>query len=127
MEGGCGSLMHDDDGCGFLFVLRERPFLMGFLNWDHANYLLSGIKKCPLVGGLLYTSTIVISIGVIASVLCIEVVRWWEGPLWEVPLYFLQFVHIAIFMSLHGPAGACILVASVSPIHVFPIQLVLRH
>ena len=31
--------------------------------------------------------TIVISIGVIASVLCIEDVHWWEGPLWEVPLY----------------------------------------
>ena len=30
--------------------------------------------------------TIVVSIGVIASVLCIEVVCWWEGPLWEVPL-----------------------------------------
>ena len=28
-------------------------------------------------------------------------------------------------MSLHVPAGACILVASVSPIHVFPIQRVL--
>ena len=38
--------------------------------------------------------------------------------------YFIQFVHIAIFMSLHGPAGAYILVAnSVSPIHVFPIKL----
>ena len=36
--------------------------------------------------------------------------------------YFIQFVHIAIFMSLHAPAGACILVASVSPIHVFPIH-----
>ena len=34
--------------------------------------------------------TIVISIGVIASVLCIEVVRWWEGPLWEVPLYSIN-------------------------------------
>ena len=30
-------------------------------------------------------------------------------------------------MSLHGPAGACILVASVSPIHVPPIQRVLKH
>ena len=30
-------------------------------------------------------------------------------------------------MSLHGPAGACIPVASVSPIHVFPIQHVLKH
>ena len=40
----------------------------------------------------------------------------------------LASVHnIAIFMSLHGPAGACILVASASPIHVFPIQRVLKH
>ena len=30
-------------------------------------------------------------------------------------------------MSLHVPAGACILVASASPIHVFPIQRVLKH
>ena len=30
-------------------------------------------------------------------------------------------------MSLHGPAGACIPVASASPIHVFPIQCVLKH
>ena len=29
-------------------------------------------------------------------------------------------------MSLHGPAGACIPVASASPIHVFPIQRVLK-
>ena len=29
-------------------------------------------------------------------------------------------------MSLHVPAGACILVVSVSPIHVFPIQPVLK-
>ena len=35
---------------------------------------------------------------------------------------------IAIFMSLHGPAGAnCILVASASPIDVPPIQCVLKH
>ena len=69
-------LMHDNDGCGFLFVLREKLFSMGSFNWDHADCPLSGIKKRPVVGGLLYTSTIVISIGVIASVLCIEVVRW---------------------------------------------------
>ena len=41
--------------------------------------------------------------------------------------YFIQFVHIAIFMSLHVLAGACIPVASASPIHVFPIQRVLKH
>ena len=41
--------------------------------------------------------------------------------------YLILFVRIAIFMSLHGPAGACIPVASTSPIHVFPIQCVLKH
>ena len=41
--------------------------------------------------------------------------------------YFIQFVPIAIFMGLHVPAGACILVASASPIHVPPIQHVLKH
>ena len=40
---------------------------------------------------------------------------------------YIQFVRITIFMSLHVPAGACIPVASVSPIHVFPIQRVLKH
>ena len=30
-------------------------------------------------------------------------------------------------MSLHGPAGACIPVASASPIDVPPIQRVLKH
>ena len=39
----------------------------------------------------------------------------------------IQFVPIAIFMSLHAPAGACILVASASLIHVFPVQHVLKH
>ena len=33
----------------------------------------------------------------------------------------LQFVRNAIFMSLHEPAGACIPVASASPIHVPPV------
>ena len=37
-------------------------------------------------------------------------------------LYHVQFVGIAIFMSLHVPAGACIPVASVSPIHVPLVQ-----
>ena len=41
--------------------------------------------------------------------------------------YFIQFVRIAIFMNLHVPAGACIPVASAYPIHVFPIQHVLKH
>ena len=40
--------------------------------------------------------------------------------------YFTQFVHIAIFMSLLGPAVTRILVASASPIHVPPVR-VLKH
>ena len=40
------------------------------------------------MGGF-YTSPIVIPIGATAGVLYREVVRWWEGPLWEVPLYIL--------------------------------------
>ena len=42
------------------------------------------------MGGYLYTSAIVFSIGATAGVLYREVVRWWEGPLWEVPLYVLD-------------------------------------
>ena len=41
-------------------------------------------------------------------------------------MYFIQFVRIAIFMSLHGPAVTCITVASASPIHVPPVQRVLK-
>ena len=37
----------------------------------------------------------------------------------------LYTVCIAIFMSLHGPAGACILVASALPIHAFPIRVII--
>ena len=63
----------------------------------------------------------------------------WETPIYQEQFclvyiritcsiwYFIQFVRIAIFMSLHVPAGACIPVASASPIHVFPIQRVLKH
>ena len=43
-------------------------------------------QEGPLVGGCFNISSIVISIRVIASVLYTEVVLWWEGPLWEVPL-----------------------------------------
>ena len=41
--------------------------------------------------------------------------------------YFIQFLCIAIFMSFHGPAEACIPVASASPIHVPPVQHVIKH
>ena len=53
-----------------------------------------GIKKRLLVGGWLSTSSMVISIGTTASVCYREVVRLWEGPLWEVPLYSFS---VAVF------------------------------
>ena len=47
----------------------------------------------------------------------------------EAPIQWEQFclLHNALFMSLHGPAGAYILVASVSQIHVPPVQHVVKH
>jgi len=40
-------------------------------------------------------SSVVISIGATASVRYREVVRSWEGPLWEVPLYYECHYYIA--------------------------------
>ena len=41
--------------------------------------------------------------------------------------YFIQFVCIVIFMRLNVSAAARIPVASTSPIHVPPVQHVLKH
>ena len=60
---------------------------MEFFSRERAVCPLSGIEERPLVGGYLYTTAIVLSIGATAIVRYREVVRWWEGPLWEVPLY----------------------------------------
>ena len=102
-----------NDGCGFQFVRYKRQFSTDFCSREHAVCPLSGIKKRPFVGGFLYISTIVISIGATASVLYREVVRWWEGPLWEVPLYLslkllysisfphsLLMIHYCLFSDL---------------------------
>ena len=77
------------DGCGFLFVRYKRHFCTELISWEHVACPLSGIKRRPLVGGWLNTSCIVVSIRAIASVRYREVVRSWEGPLWEVPLYYI--------------------------------------
>ena len=74
------------DGCGFLFVRYKRHFCTELISWEHVACPLSGIKGRPLVGGWLNTSCIVFSIRAIASVRYREVVRSWEGPLWEAPL-----------------------------------------
>ena len=95
----CSSIFHAvpilnscmKDRCGFLFVRHKRHCCTELVSWEHAACPLSGIKKRPLVGGWLNTSSIVISIGATASVRYREVVRSWEGPLWEVPLYTTCF------------------------------------
>ena len=77
------------DRCGFLFVCYKRHCCTESVSWEHAACPLSGIKKRPLIGGWLNTSSVVISFGATASVHYREVVRSWEGPLWEVPLYYV--------------------------------------
>jgi len=82
------------DRCDFLFVRYERHYCTELVSWEHAACPLSGIKKCPLVGGWLNISSVVISIGATASVRYREVVCSWEGPLLEVPLYYFCKVNL---------------------------------
>jgi len=84
------------DRCGFLFVRYKRHCCTELVSWEHAACLLSGIKKCTLVGGGLNTSSVVISIGATASVHNREVVCSWEGPLWEI----LQIYPTVVFKAL---------------------------
>jgi len=64
------------DRCGFLFVRYKRHCCTELVSWEHTACLLSWIKKRPLVGGWLNTSSVVISIGATASVHYREVVRY---------------------------------------------------
>ena len=54
---------------------------------------LSGIEKRPFLGGCLSTITIVISFRNKECVRCREVVRFSEGPLSEVRLYYTGYKH----------------------------------
>ena len=51
-------------------------------SWSVGSTQLVRYPECPLVGGWLNTSSVVISFGATASVRYREVVRSWEGPLW---------------------------------------------
>jgi len=79
------------DRCGFPFVRYKKRYFTELVSWEHAACPLSGIKKRLLVGGWLSASSVVISIGATAGVHYREVVRSWEGPLWQVPLYMFTF------------------------------------
>ena len=60
---------------------------MAEVNPGHGQCPLSGVERCPLLGGSKYTVSMVKSIGGIELVRCTEVVRFSEGPLLEVSLY----------------------------------------
>ena len=84
-------------GYGFLFVRSKRHFCTELISWEHVACPLSGIKRRPLVGGWP-----LVSIRAIASVRYREVVRSWEGPLWEAPLYIEKMY---ILQNLHRNKG----------------------
>ena len=69
--------------CSCLSVIRGTVVQ----SWSVGSTQLVRYPECPLVGGWLNTSSVVISFGATASVHYREVVRSWEGLLWEVPLY----------------------------------------
>ena len=71
--GGCQGRVHINGRRGFLSVRYERRFSTDGFSREHAVCPLSGIEKRPLVGGYLYTSAIVFSIGATAGVLYREV------------------------------------------------------
>ena len=55
--------------------------------WGHAGCPLSGVERCPLLGGFKCTISIGRTIGGMEFVRCTEVARLSESPLLEVSLY----------------------------------------
>ena len=108
------------DGCGFLFVRYKRHFCTELISWEHVACPLSGIKRRPLVGGWLNTSCIVFSIRAIASVRYREVVRSWEGPLWEVPLYNVHEIDFVAHLRMYVKRTPPLLLLVV--IHIWHIR-----
>ena len=87
------------DRCGFLFVHYKRHCCLELVSWEHTACLLSVVKKRPLVGGSLNTSSVVISIGATASVHYREVVRSWEGGS-TVPPACRTNIHVHLIVTL---------------------------
>ena len=74
----------DISAAWYVCYLKAQVLQLGRFVGEHAFCPLyaCGIKKHPLVGGYLYTSIIVFSIGATAGVIYNrDVVHWWEGPL----------------------------------------------
>ena len=72
--------------------LFRDTFCMEKCGRERESCPLSGIRKRPLLGGCECITSKVISIRIMGSVRCREVVRFSEGPLWEVRLYYNSYI-----------------------------------
>ena len=76
--------------CPLLEIILYRLLFFGLL-WGQAGCPLSGVERCPLLGGSECTICMGRAIGDTVFVRCTEVVRLSESPLLEVSLY-LQYL-----------------------------------
>ena len=72
-------------------VHYQMWFYMGKCRLVHSTCRMFGIRRCPLFGSRKCTASKGIAVGTSTVVRYTEEVRYWEGPLSEVPLYFLSF------------------------------------
>ena len=77
-------------GFGWVWFLRPlwRSDVFAEVSRGRGQCPLSGVGRCPPLGGFLSTSSTRMSIGGTKLVCCREVVRFSEGSLLEVLLYF---------------------------------------
>ena len=61
--------------------------------WGHAGCLLSGVERCPLLGGSKCTISMGKAIGGMEFVRCTEVVHLSESPLLEVSPYMYIYIY----------------------------------
>ena len=80
-----------DSWC-FQLVLYTRQCFVMLTSREHAVCLLSGIRKRPLVGGCLTTSSIVNSIGALASVRYKEIVRYGRFHCIYIYVYIYMYI-----------------------------------
>ena len=75
-----------------------RLFYTDAVLWGHAGCLLSGVQRCPLLGGSKCTISIGRAIGNMEFVRYAEVVCLSESPLLEVSLYVVWLTRISKYM-----------------------------
>ena len=68
--------------------------------WGRAGCPLSGVERCPLLGGSKYTISMGRSIGGMVFVRFTEIVRLSESPLLEVSLYAEERTLVTLHVSI---------------------------